>query len=75
MYKKLDVQHRELVKKALKLTAADMQHPSLRVKRIQGSKSIWEASASIYLRITFSWQGDLIILRNCGEDDKTLKNP
>ncbi|MCL6479197.1 MAG: hypothetical protein K6T65_12440 [Peptococcaceae bacterium] len=75
MYKKLDVQQREIVKKALKLMAADMLHPSLRIKRVQGTKSIWEASALMYLRITFAWQGDLIILRNCGEHDSTLKNP
>lgn len=59
MYKKLDAQQREQVKKALKLIAADMQHPSLRIKRVQGTKSIWEANASMYLRITFMWQGEL----------------
>lgn len=67
MYKKLDAQQQELVKKALKLMATDMQHPSLRIKRMQGTKSIWEASGSMTLRITFLWQEDLIILRNCNK--------
>lgn len=75
MYKKLGAQQREQIKKALKLMATDMQHPSLRIKRVQGTRSIWEASASMHLRITFMWQGDLIVLRNCGEHDSTLKNP
>ncbi|WP_245561105.1 hypothetical protein [Desulfoscipio gibsoniae] len=53
----------------------NIYHPSLRVKRIQGTKRIWEASATMGLRITFDWEEDVITLRNCGEHDKTLKNP
>jgi len=55
--------------------AASLFHPSLRVKRIQGTSDIWEAFPTMGLRITFQLTDDLIILRNCGEHDKTLKNP
>lgn len=75
MYKKLDVERQNAIKKSLSLMSDNINHPSLRLKRIQGTKGIWEASATMGLRITFDWEGDTIILRNCGEHDKTLKNP
>jgi len=75
MYKKLKPEKRNAIKKALKMMEQDLRHPSLRVKRIQGTDNIWEASATMNLRITFNRSGDMIVLRNCGEHDKTLKNP
>lgn len=75
IYKKLDPEQRNAIKRALSLMSDNINHPSLRVKRIQGTKAIWEASATMDLRITFNWENDLIVLRNCGEHDKTLKNP
>ena len=75
MYKKLGPKQREAVKKALRLMAENIRHPSLRVKRLQGTKKIWEASARNSLRITFERDNDLILLRNSSEDDKTLGNP
>jgi len=65
----------ERVKKALRLLVGDPHHPSLRVKRMQGTDHIWEASASLSIRLTFEMQGDLIILRNVGAHDETLKKP
>lgn len=53
--------------------STDINHPSLRVKKVRSTKDVWEAEASTGLRLTFTWVGDLIILRNCGEHDKTLK--
>lgn len=73
VYEKLDPEQQNAVKKALRLMAENINHPSLRVKRIQGTKKIWEASATSSLRITFERENDLIILRNCGEHNKTLK--
>ncbi|MBE3588895.1 MAG: hypothetical protein IMW93_10200 [Thermoanaerobacteraceae bacterium] len=74
-YKKLDADQKDAIKKALRLMSDNVNHPSLRVKRVQGTKDIWEASATMSLRITFSWEGDIIVLRNCGEHDRTLKKP
>lgn len=67
-----DVEH---VKKALRLLADDLRHPSLRVRKIQGTDSIWEARASRSLRWTFEVRGDVLILRNVGAHDDTLKKP
>ncbi len=75
MYKKLDSEQQNAIKKAISFMSDNIYHPSLRVKRIQGIKGIWEASATMGLRITFNWEGDTITFRNCGEHDKTLKNP
>ncbi len=74
-YKKLDPQKQKLVQKALGQMAVELRHPSLQVKRIQGTGGIWEARASISLRLTFEIQRDTIILRNVGEHDETLKRP
>ncbi len=65
----------ERVKKTLRLLVANLRHPSLRVKRMQGTDHIWEASASLSIRLTFEMHGDLIVLRNVGAHDETLKKP
>lgn len=74
-YKKLDPQKRKAVQKALGLMATDLRHPSLQVKRVQGTGGIWEARASISLRLTFEMHGDAILLRNAGGHDETLERP
>lgn len=51
------------------------QHPSLRTKKIQGQKDIFESSITKGIRITWQYIDDGIYLRNIGEHDKTLKNP
>ena len=65
----------ERVKKALRLLVGNPRHPSLRVKRMQGTDHIWEASASLSIRLTFEMHGDLIVLRNVGAHDETVKKP
>jgi mRNA-degrading endonuclease RelE of RelBE toxin-antitoxin system len=74
-YASLDDQDVERVKKALRLLAENPRHPSLRVKRMQGTENIWEARASLAIRLTFEMQGEWIVLRNVGAHDETLKKP
>ncbi len=74
-YKKLDPQKRRAVQKALGLMATDIRHPSLQVKKMQGAGGIWEARASISLRLTFEMHSDAVLLRNVGEHDETLERP
>ena len=74
-YKKLDPQKQGQVVKALGLITSDLRHPSLQAKRVKGTAGIWEARASLALRITFEMQSDIIVLRNVGEHDATLNNP
>ena len=52
-FKKLPAADRDRIIQALRRFAADPAHPSLRVKRIQGTAELWEARASQELRFTF----------------------
>lgn len=69
-YKRLQSDEQALVDKALEFLAINPRHPSLRVKKRKGSKNIWEARASLNLRFTFTWEGDLITLRVVGHHDE-----
>jgi len=73
--KRLTAQDRERLAKALLLFDQNPSHPSLGVKRIQGTKDIWEGRASVALRFTFQKLDGGILLRNVGSHDPTLKRP
>jgi mRNA interferase RelE/StbE len=67
---------REKLKKQLGLLAADPRHPSLRVKKIRGTGSVFEARVDRDVRFTFEYGGrHEIILRVVGPHDPTLKKP
>ena len=79
-YRKLDERDRERVKRALTQFVADRTLPGLRVKRIQGTDSIWEMRVGRDIRITFEFRQDeagssVIVLRNVGHHEPTLRNP
>ena len=79
-YRKLDERYRELVKKALARFLADHTYPGLRVKPIQGTDKIWEMRARRDIRITLEFEDSedgtsVVVLRNVGHHDPTLKNP
>ncbi len=74
-YQSLPVDNQGRVKKAISLISGDLRHPSLRVKRTNGTRGIWEARASKSLRITFETEGDALFFRNVGHHDQTLKKP
>jgi mRNA interferase RelE/StbE len=72
-YGDLPPAQRERLDKALRLLVEDRRHPALQVKRVRGLEGVWEARASLSLRITFVMNGDTIILRNVGSHDKTIR--
>lgn len=78
-YRKLDTQSQKIIQKAITLLVQNMNHPSLRTKKMQGyyNPDVWEASGNMDLRITFEYQKseNTLILRNCGHHDKTLRKP
>lgn len=74
-YLKLRGDDAQRVDKALARLAEDPAHPSLRVKRMQGTVGIWEARASDGLRFTFERDGDRVTLRMVGPHDRTLDRP
>jgi len=52
----------------------DIRHPSLRIKKIQGKKGIFEVSLNMDICITWQYIEGEIYLRSMGRYDKTLKN-
>lgn len=74
-YEKLTKDEKRIVRKALTLLGKNPRYPSLRVKKMEGRKNIWEARPSKRLRVIFEMAGDSIFVRNVGEHDKVLKRP
>lgn len=76
-YDKLDPALQDEVDEAIKTLMND--HPylkAIRVKKMIGHKSIFEASPTMAVHITFQYNNpDYIILRNVGSHDITLSEP
>lgn len=53
----------------------NIRHPSLQVKKIEGTKGVWEARASKSIRLSFEFRDDTLILRNVGEHNEVLGVP
>lgn len=73
--KELSYEIQKALKKKLELMIENPRHPSLRTKKVQGQKDIFEASITMDIRMTWQYTEYGIFLRNIGEHDKTLKNP
>ena len=73
--KELPLEVQRTLKKKLAIMVENPRHPSLRTKKVQGQKDIFEASVSMDIRMTWQYTEDGIFLRNIGEHDKTLKTP
>jgi len=50
----------------LALFLEEMSYPSLRVKRIQGTKNRWEGSITVKYRFTFGFLKDGVFFRTIG---------
>ena len=55
--------------KKLSLFLENMVHPSIRAKRIQGTKSRWEGSITKNYRFTFELIENTVIFRTIGTHD------
>ncbi len=74
-YQKLTLELQERFIKQLDLFKKDIKHPSLGVKKIEGTGGIFEGRVLKSCRFTFYTEEDTIVFRRIGEHDKTLKNP
>jgi len=74
-WEELNEEEKALARKAIRNLVTDVRYPVLRVKKIRGTRDIWEARASLSLRMTFQIEGDMIILRNIGHHDESLERP
>jgi mRNA interferase RelE/StbE len=64
------------VDKQLSLLLENPKHPSLKIKKMQGTKGeIFEGRISKNYRFTFQIEGDTYILRKVGPHNRALKKP
>lgn len=68
-YKALPSEISKAFQQKLALFIADRLHPSLRVKKIQGSENRWEGSITMKYRFTFHIEEDVVIFRTIGTHD------
>ena len=68
-FKKLPQSIQKSFNEKLGLLLQDMLHPSLRLKRIQGTKDRWEGSVTMKYRFTFEFVEHTIIFRAIGTHD------
>ena len=62
-----DIQRRAA--KQLQLLLDNPRHPSLRIKKMEGSQDIWEGRITKGYRFTFQVRNDTYILRRIGTHD------
>ena len=68
-YRGLPREIQQQVDEALRLLSQNPRHPSLQVKKMKGTKNIWEGRVTLAYRFTFNWLSDLVILRRVGTHD------
>ena len=81
-YKRFRRAYRDLTKniqkkanKQLSWLAENINHPSLRTKKIKGREGIWEARIDLHYRLTFEIIGEVIFLRIAGNHDDVINKP
>ena len=55
-------EQKKQIQNKLEILCENPAHPSLRVKRIKGTKSFWEMSVNMDIRIIFEFEGETIII-------------
>jgi mRNA interferase RelE/StbE len=72
----LDPRAREKLQKQLGILISNPRHPSLGVKKIKGTKSIFEARVNDHYRFTFEYgEKNELILRVVGPHNSARKRP
>jgi mRNA-degrading endonuclease YafQ of YafQ-DinJ toxin-antitoxin module len=68
-YKKLSPAVQELTDKKLRLLAQEVSHPSLRVKKVQGLRNVFEGSITMDYRFLFQITSEGYILLRIGKHE------
>ena len=80
-YKELSAELQAAVKKAFLLFQQDPRHASLRVKKMEGFKDLWEGHITLGYVFTFHWETDqktkeqIAVFRRVGKHDEVYDNP
>ena len=73
-HQSLPAEIRNAFNEKLALFVSDMLHPSLRVKKIQGTKNRWEGSVTMKYRFTLHFEEEILVFRNIGTHDILLRD-
>ena len=68
-YNRLPKKIQKAFNEKLTLFLKEISHPSLRIKRIQGTKNQWEGSVTMKYRFTFEFLKDEVLFRTIGTHD------
>ncbi len=69
-YKKLQFNEKKRIKEKVDILVKDPTHPSLRTKRIKGTKYLFECSVNMDIRIIWYYENSkIIILVDIGHHD------
>ncbi|MFQ6003195.1 MAG: hypothetical protein ACE5KJ_05555 [Candidatus Zixiibacteriota bacterium] len=75
-YKNLPARIQAQIDKQLSLLLENPRHPSLRIKKIQGTRGeIFEGRINKNYRFTFQIERDTYVLRKVGPHNQALKKP
>ena len=66
---------RAKVDRAILLLDENWRHPGLRARRLSGHRDVFYARVDRDHRITYERREDVLVLRNVGHHDETLRNP
>lgn len=69
-FKNLNTNEKKQFKNKLTIFAQNPMHPSLRTKRVQGTKDLFEFSVNMDIRVIWFYEGDaLVALIDIGHHD------
>jgi len=68
-YNRLPKKIQKAFNEKLALFLKEISHPSLKIKRIQGTKNRWERSVTMKYRFTFEFLKDEVLFRTIGTHD------
>jgi len=68
-YNRLPKKIQKAFDRKLQFFLKDISHPSLRVKRIEGTKDRWEGSVTMKYRFTFQFSENTLLFRTIGTHD------
>lgn len=71
-FQALPLRIRKKALRQMRFLTASMRYPSLRVKKMAGSQSVWEARIDYHYRMTFQKDNDTLIIRKFGPHDEGL---
>lgn len=74
-YKKKPKNMREAIDRAVRQLRIDPHHNGLGTHKIWGHPGVWGADLDRGNRLTFHWDGDVIVLRNHCNHDMLRRSP